>query len=592
MSLTSKISLALGLMTGLGLSFVAPVVFQPEGFALLYRAGYANAQAPAQTFADVPADHWAHDYIEALAKSNIVSGFGDRTFKPNDPVTRAEFAAILDRAFLLSSQPITVQPPFTDVPDNYWAADAIAAARSGGFLSGYPDNTFKPNDRIVRVQTLISLANGLKYPAGNPQSLSNYKDADTVPAYARPSIAAAAQANLIVSYPAPDQISPNRSASRAEVAAFVYQALVKAGRVDPIATKLERRWQIMPATVIAAQAYQVSLSENGQRLAAITGQSIGEPGPDIQVWNAQTGSLLKTVTTEALDSVFNAIAISKDGTKIAFIKTTPSTGAIQLTVQTIEDGRVLLTKSLNPPKDQILKTNYPITPEVLYVVFSPDSQQVITQVSLNSLNTQTYQSDTLYNRLNFQDIATGKVAQSIDMPLADGLYVKPVLSPDGSLLATPSVLLPRSINPPTVVIWRRNNDSRFVPLTALSTSEEDSSSSVEAMTFTNSNLLSISGNYYGTWNPQTGEQVQSNVLFPSEECIQEGDVLPSPDGTSYFVGTYPNLGDCFGNIQTGEFQRNLDGWSINLKTGVFSGDGDSIAVVGDREIRIFTKAAP
>jgi len=578
MSLTSRLGFGLtfGLVLGLSTPSVIPTVFH---------SGVSTAQAQPQStaFSDVPANYWAHDYIEGLAKSNIISGFGDGTFKPNDPVTRAQFAAILRQAFL-QSQPTTAQS-FKDVPANYWATGAISAARSAGFLSGYPDNTFKPNDRILRVQALVSLANGLKYPPGNPPALSNYKDADTVPAYARPSTAAAAQANLIVSYPAPDQISPNRAASRAEVAAFVYQALVKAGRVDPIAAKPERRWQITPIMTFAVQPYQVSLSENGQRLAAITGQSIGAPGPDIQVWNAQTGSLLKTVTTEAPDSVFNAVAISQDGTKIAFIKTTASTGAIQLTVQTIEDGRVLLTKSLNPPKDQILETNYPITPGVLYVVFSPDGKQVITQVSLNSPNSQTYQSDTLYNRLDFQDIATGKVTQSIDMPLVEGLYTKPILSPDGSLLATPSVSLPRSVYTLDVVIWRRNN-SRFEPLTTL-----PGGFFGDRMAFTKSNLFTTTtSGSYDTWNPQTGERVQSNGL-PRAECIQDGDVLPSPDGASYF-SSYINRGACFGNIQTGEFQINFGGLSLNIETGFFSGDGDSIALMGDREIRIFTKAAP
>ncbi|MGB5915015.1 MAG: hypothetical protein WBG63_09115, partial [Phormidesmis sp.] len=66
---------------------------------------------------------------------------------------------------------------------------------------------------------------------------------------------------------------------------------------------------------------------------------------------------------------------------------------------------------------------------------------------------------------------------------------------------------------------------------------------------------------------------------------------PSPDGTSYF-SSYPNLGVYFGNIQTGEIQRNLDKLLADVEKGVFSGNGDAIAVADDREIRIFTKAAP
>ncbi|WP_121971310.1 S-layer homology domain-containing protein [Leptolyngbya sp. BC1307] len=591
MSLTSKLvfGLVLSLTAGLSASLIAPAILSNVSTNNSFASSFAQAQTaqaqtpPTQTlsFSDVSADYWAHDYIEGLAKSNIISGFGDGTFRPNDPVTRAQFAAILRQAFL-TSQPTTAQA-FKDVPAGYWATGAIAAARSAGFLSGYPDNTFKPNDRILRVQALVSLANGLKYPAGNPQSLSSYKDADTVPAYARPSTAAAAQANLIVSYPAPDQISPNRSASRAEVAAFVYQALVKAGRANPIAVKPERRWQITPMTTIAAEVDRMSLSENGQRLAAIT-----DFGQNIKIWNTQTGSLLRTVIPEEPDTVFNAVAISKDGTKIAAIKRILPTGALQLTVQTVEDGRVLLTKSLNLPPE----TSPLIVPGRLDVVFSPDGKQVMTQNRLSgSDGTISYN----YNRLVFQDIATGEVTQGIvAWPPDRGNIEATSMSPDGSLVAILRRPASDSSYAATVTIFQRNNNGFDADYSGLITLPVDLSSSTN-MTFTNSNLLNLTTfksnqTVLDTWNPQTGEKVQSTTL-PNEECLQQGDILPSPDGTSYF-SSYPNLGACLGNIQTGEFQRNLDGLSVGIENGVFSGDGDSIAVAGDREIRIFTKVAP
>jgi len=589
MSLTSRLGFGLtfGLVLGLSTPSVIPTVFH---------SGVSTAQAQPQStaFSDVPANYWAHDYIEGLAKSNIISGFGDGTFKPNDPVTRAQFAAILRQAFL-QSQPTTAQS-FKDVPANYWATGAISAARSAGFLSGYPDNTFKPNDRILRVQALVSLANGLKYPPGNPPALSNYKDADTVPAYARLSTAAAAQANLIVSYPAPDQISPNRSASRAEVAAFVYQALVKAGRVNPIAVKPERRWQITPITTIAAEAdwMRMRMSRNGQRLAAIT-----DLGQNIKIWNTQTGLLLRTVIPKEPDSVFNAVAISQDGTKIAAIKRILPTGARQLTVQSVEDGRVLLNKPLNPPQNQLPRTNEPTETYLSDVVFSPDDKQVITQVAVRDDQSAQY----IYNRLDFQDIATGEVTQSIDLLDTDRTGIgrstfslRSMFSPDGRLLGLRGTDT-TSNRLTTVDIWQRNKDNRFDYLTTLSVSKDGFSPS--DITFTNSNLLNLTTvkNYetrLDTWNPQTGEQVQSTLL-PNEECITDtNDAVPSPDGTSYF-SSYIIRGTCLGNVQTGEFQRNLDGLSL-LEVGVFSGDGDSIAAAGagdrDREIRIFTKVAP
>ena len=581
MPLTSRLGLSLtcSLLAGLITPFIAPTV------------SCSTAQAQSPIFSDVSADYWATDYIEGLAQLGVVNGFGDGTFRPNEPVTRAQFAAVLRQAFL-TSQPTTAQA-FKDVPANDWAKDAIAASRSAGFLSGYPDNTFKPNDRILRVQALVSLANGLKYPAGNPQSLSSYKDADAVPAYARPSTAAAAQANLVVSYPAPDQISPNRAASRAEVAAFVYQALVKAGRIDPIAMKPEKRWQVTPITTITTGFLSsMSLSESGQRLAAIA-----SPGSatQVQVWNTQTGSLLRTVAIDTPDSGFMAIAISKDGTKIAFVREIPTATALvyeqKLTVQTVEDGKVLLTKIVNPPKSQTPNPNYRIRGS-FNLVFSPDDKEIITHDRTAELDGSAIN---VYSHLNFYDIATGKFTQSIALipPTDAGRLIEPTLSPDGSLVAVITDSGSDYSNMETVNIWQRNNNNRFDYLTALPISKDGVAS--VAMAFTNSNLLNLTTSrsnqpVLDTWNPQTGEQVQSTML-PDEQCFQQGNVPPSPDGISYF-SNYPGLVSCLGNIQTGKFQRNQDGTSDSLETGVFSGNGNVIAVAGDPEIRIFTKAAP
>ena len=589
MPLSSRLGfgLALSLVVGLGAPVIVPAISDNASTRNSFASSLAQTQtAQAQTpaFSDVSADYWAHDYIAGLAKFNVISGFGDGTFRPNEPVTRAQFAAILRQAFL-TSQPTTAQA-FKDVPANYWATSAIASARSAGFLSGYPDNTFKPNDRILRVQALVSLANGLKYPAGNPQVLSSYKDADTVPTYARPSTAAAAQANLVVSYPAPGQISPNRAASRAEVAAFVYQALFRAGRVEPIAAKPEKRWQITPTMTIPAEAYFIKLSENGQRLAAIT----TDPGQNIKIWNTQTGSLLRTVIPEESDSVFTEMAISQDGTKIAAVERILPIGEPQLTVRSVEDGRVLINRPLNPSQG----TNDLTDPYLSYVVFSPDDKQVITQVAVwetkNDPDPYTFISN---RRLDFQNIATGEVTQPVELLGPSGI-TGATFSPDGKLLAGLRSTDENANGLLDVSIWRRNQNGRFDFLTALPATLDEFG--ISGITFTNSNLLSLTtGKNYetrlDTWNPQTGEKVQSMTL-PNDKCLQIGIVRPSPDGTSYF-SSYPDLVSCLGNIQNGEFQKKLDGSSKNsIESGVFSGDGDFLAVADGSKIRIFTKAAP
>lgn len=191
------------------------------------------AASVASNFADIQG-HWAQAYIQALTGNGTLAGFPDGTFRPNDPVTRAQFAAIIAKAF--APTPQKAASDFVDVRNNYWAYQVIQTAYRGAFLSGYPDRTFRAEERIPRVQVLVSLASGLNLRADNTSVLSVYGDAAQIPDYARTAIAGATQKKLVVNYPTLAQLNPNQNATRADVAAFVYQALVNASRVPPIAS--------------------------------------------------------------------------------------------------------------------------------------------------------------------------------------------------------------------------------------------------------------------------------------------------------------------------------------------------------------------
>ncbi|MBE9198109.1 MULTISPECIES: DUF1565 domain-containing protein [unclassified Nodularia (in: cyanobacteria)] len=196
----------------------------------------ANVDLPTgqSAFGDVPEGYWAKAYIEALASQNIIAGFPDGTFKPNDPVTRAQFATIVTKALTPPVKRTGIN--FRDVANNFWAYGAIQSAYRSEFLAGYPDGRFQPQQQIPRVQALVSLANGLGFTANNQNALSVYSDAAQIPNYAIGPVAAATTRQLVINYPTARQLNPNRPATRAEIAAFVYQALVNAGRVQPIAS--------------------------------------------------------------------------------------------------------------------------------------------------------------------------------------------------------------------------------------------------------------------------------------------------------------------------------------------------------------------
>ncbi|MGM3307235.1 DUF1565 domain-containing protein [Anabaena sp. WFMT] len=197
--------------------FVAATVNQPGGPVV---------------FQDVPTGYWAKTYIEALAAQNIIAGFPDGTFKPNEPVTRAQFATIITKALTPPAKRTAIQ--FRDVNSNFWAYGAIQSAYQSQFVAGYPDGTFKPQQQIPRVQALVALANGLNLTANNNNILSFYTDAAQIPNYAIAPVAAATVRQLVINYPMVQQLDPNREATRAEIAAFVYQSLVTIGRAQPI----------------------------------------------------------------------------------------------------------------------------------------------------------------------------------------------------------------------------------------------------------------------------------------------------------------------------------------------------------------------
>lgn len=180
-----------------------------------------------RSFTDVKG-YWGEPYVLELASRDVIGGFPNGTFAPNDDITRAQFAAIVVKALQLPAA--TSGKVFTDVPANHWAAGAIATASNAGLIGGFPDGTFKPSDKITRAQALVILSKALGDAAptsGN--ALQRYTDSNAVPSWAQQAIETAANANIIVSFPDASTVRPNETATRGEVAGLMYQTLSALG---------------------------------------------------------------------------------------------------------------------------------------------------------------------------------------------------------------------------------------------------------------------------------------------------------------------------------------------------------------------------
>ena len=194
--------------------------------------------APAPSFAqtafnDVQSNYWAAEFIQELSRRGVIAGFPDGSFRPEQAVTRAQFAAMLRKAFQKSPQRQGIS--FVDVSTSYWGYSAIQEAYTTGFLTGYPGSVFRPNENIPRQQVLVALANGLDYIADNPEdALQYYNDSPQIAGYARAPIAAATEKQIVVNYPNVKFLNPRTTATRADVAAFIYQALVSNNQASVI----------------------------------------------------------------------------------------------------------------------------------------------------------------------------------------------------------------------------------------------------------------------------------------------------------------------------------------------------------------------
>ncbi|WP_083703397.1 S-layer homology domain-containing protein [Aedoeadaptatus urinae] len=105
----------------------------------------------AMPYSDVTKADWYAYAVSYMTENKLIMGYPDGTFKPNSPISRAEFAAIASRFDQLKPG---LSLPFNDVAKGHWAYDVIASAANKGWVNGYPDGSFKPENKITRAEVV------------------------------------------------------------------------------------------------------------------------------------------------------------------------------------------------------------------------------------------------------------------------------------------------------------------------------------------------------------------------------------------------------------------------------------------------------
>jgi len=163
------------------------------------------------------AGHWAETGINQLVNAGAISGYPDGTFKPDSSITRAEFATVLVKA--LNSEPGRGKV-FNDIT-GHWAKDAISTAAAHGIVSGYDATTFGPDNLITREQMAVMISKAANLSSGEGKT---FADNDQIADWAKAAVAATSGKNIISGYP-DNTFRPQAHATRAEAVTIIIKAL-------------------------------------------------------------------------------------------------------------------------------------------------------------------------------------------------------------------------------------------------------------------------------------------------------------------------------------------------------------------------------
>ncbi|MFD0677255.1 MULTISPECIES: S-layer homology domain-containing protein [unclassified Paenibacillus] len=187
-------------------------------FAVMATAKPGEASAkPGVSLTDL-SDHWAEQSIQRLVSLGAISGYPDNSFQPNNRITRAEFVAILVKAFKLES---SGGQPFADTK-SHWASDAIAKAVTAGIVTGYSADRFGPDDPITREQMALMVMHAAGIQQGT--GAVSFVDSSQISSWAQAAVAAVQEKEIIAGYN-DGSFKPQNLATRAEAATVIVKSL-------------------------------------------------------------------------------------------------------------------------------------------------------------------------------------------------------------------------------------------------------------------------------------------------------------------------------------------------------------------------------
>ncbi|WNS41201.1 S-layer homology domain-containing protein [Paenibacillus sp. MMS20-IR301] len=287
--------------------------------------------------------HWAENVLAEWQQKGLLTGYQDGSLKPDQQITRAEFTALVNKSFGYTQ---TAAISYKDVTPSNWFYTDIAKAAAAGYINGYPDQMFRPNQPLTREEMAVIASTILKLNAADPAA--SFTDTTSGHEWSKQQINAVAQAGLMNGYAR--QFRPLDTATRAEAISVLDRSLKLRTAPSANAAVYDKAGNYGPETGVATVGGSVYIEASGVvlRNTIITGdlvisEAVGKG--DVTLKNVT----VKGTTTIAgggknsihvVDSVLVTVIVNKKDGSIRIV-TEGSSSVEQITLQSgalLEEG--------------------------------------------------------------------------------------------------------------------------------------------------------------------------------------------------------------------------------------------------------------
>lgn len=272
------------------------------------------------TFADNGSDikgNWAENQINSWLAKGYVKGFSDGSFKPNNEISRIEFVIMINRAFGFTEIEAV---DFKDVKANDWFYSEVSKAKKAGYISGLNDGTFSPNSKITRQEAAVILSRLFKLQASsNTEILAALKDASSIPSWSEGAISAVISKGYMQGL-SDKSFEPSKIMTRAEAVVALDRCYL-----DYVKVAYEKAGVYTAGTVdgsLEIKAADVTLQDTVINGNLVISENVGDGNVKLKNVTVKgntyvRGGGLNSIIAE--DSTFKLIIVDKTDNKVRFV---------------------------------------------------------------------------------------------------------------------------------------------------------------------------------------------------------------------------------------------------------------------------------